>query len=218
MDSTVFDFFKNISFRHNDGKIVLNTSSIAKQLGISQQSASRYLIILEKEGYIIRRRLKYGEEVTLTEKAFEEFKNQFNALGYIINASKEVKVEGILFTGLGEGGYYISREGYVRKIKEYLNFVPFAGTLNLRIGEDYKGLSQVLSNFPGLEVEPFYHDGRKFGAIKLLRAKLSDQEVGIVLPDRTHYENVLEIISPDNLREKYRLKDGDRVQVTVLKE
>ncbi len=217
MDATIFDFLKSISLRHTDGRITLNTIKISRELGISQQSASRYLIILEREGYITRRRLRYGEEVTLTEKAFDEVKKQLNALEQIIKSSREVKVEGILFTGLGEGGYYISREGYVKKIKEYLHFVPFSGTLNLRISEEYMGVTQVINNFQGFEVEPFLQDGRKFGAIKILKAELRGNKVGIVLPDRTHYENVLEVISPENLREKYKLRDGDSIEVTVYR-
>jgi len=52
-----------------------------------------------------------------------------NTIHYILSSSKEVIVEGTLFTGLGEGSYYISRDGYVRKIKEYLDFDPFPGTI-----------------------------------------------------------------------------------------
>lgn len=196
----------------------LNTSELAKELEISQQSVSRNLIILEREGYIVRRRIGRGEEVTMTRKAFDELKDQLNTIQYILSSSKELVVEGTLFTGLGEGSYYISREGYVTRIKEFLGFEPFPGTMNLRFTDDFSSFGSIIENIPGFEVQPFEQDGRKFGAIKLLKAKVFGTQVGIVLPERTHYEKVLEIISPDNLRMKYGLKDGDKISVTIRKE
>ncbi|EQB66316.1 MAG: hypothetical protein AMDU3_IPLC00001G0482 [Thermoplasmatales archaeon I-plasma] len=218
MKPVLLDFLKTIALNHRGGKRILNTSDIAGELGISQQSVSRYLITLEREGYIIRRRVARGEEVTLTEKTFDELKDQLNTIRYILSESNDIVVEGTLFTGLGEGSYYISRDGYVSKIKEYLNFEPFPGTLNLRFTEEYSTFSTIINNIPGFDVEPFEQDGRKFGAIKLLKAHMFDAPVGVVLPERTHYDRVLEVISPSNLRLKYGLKDGDKIEITIHKE
>ena len=218
MKPVILDFLKTIALNHRGGKKILNTSDIARELGISQQSVSRYLITLEREGYIVRRRVARGEEITLTEKTFDELKDQLNTIRYILSESNDIIVEGTLFTGLGEGSYYISRGGYVSKIKEYLNFEPFPGTLNLRFTEEYSTFSTIINNIPGFEVEPFEQDGRKFGAIKLLKAQMFDATVGVVLPERTHYDRVLEVISPSNLRSKYGLKDGDKIEITIHKE
>jgi riboflavin kinase len=218
MNPLLFNFLKNIAFYHKGGKMIINTTSLSKELQISQQSVSRYLIILEREGYILRRRVRNGEEITLTGRSFDELENQFNMLKYILRSSKDIPVEGILFTGLGEGSYYISREGYTKRIKEFLDFVPFPGTLNLKLTDDFASFSSILNSLPGFEVEPFEQDGRKFGSIKLLKATMLNEMVGVVLPERTHYEKVLEIISPENLRKKYDLKDGDKISLTVYKE
>ena len=218
MKAVLIDFLKNISLNHRGGKVVLNSSEVAKELDISQQSVSRYLIALERDGYIVRRRIARGEEVTLTQRAFDELRDQLNMIQYILSSSKDIHVEGTLFTGLGEGSYYISRQGYVSKIKEFLSFEPFPGTMNLRFTDDFASFSSVINNIPGFEVEPFEQDGRKFGAIKLLRATMFGELVGIVLPERTHYERVLEIISPYNLRQRYGLKDGDKIEITIQKD
>jgi riboflavin kinase len=218
MRPVLLEFLKNISLNHKGGKKILNTAELAKDLNISQQSVSRYLINLETEGYIVRRRISRGEEVTLTQKTFDELKSQLNTIQYILSSTKEIIVEGTLFTGLGEGSYYISRDGYVMKIKEYLKFEPFPGTMNLRLTDDFSSFSSIVNNIPGFEVEPFEQDGRKFGAIKLLKAEMFDTKVGIVLPERTHYDKVLEIISPNNLRKRFNLKDGDKIRITIHKE
>ncbi|MEM0135597.1 MAG: DUF120 domain-containing protein [Thermoplasmatales archaeon] len=218
MKPVIQDFLRTIALNHKDGKKVLNTSKTARELGISQQSVSRYLITLEKEGYITRRRVARGEEVSLTQKTFDELRDQLNIIQYILSSSNEIVVEGTLFTGLGEGSYYISRQGYVNKIKEYLNFEPYPGTLNLRFTDDYSSFSTIINNIPGREVEPFEQDGRKFGAIKLIKARMFDAPVGIVLPERTHYDRVLEVISPSNLRKEYGLKDGNKIKIIIQKE
>ncbi len=217
MKPVLFEFLKTLAVSQKGGKNILSTVMVAKEMGMSQQSVSRYLITLERDGYIIRRRVARGEEITLTDKAFEEFRDQLRVIQYILNSSKEIVVEGTLFTGLGEGSYYISRNGYVSKVKEYFNFEPFPGTLNLRLTEEYSSFSPIINNIPGFDVEPFEQDGRKFGAIRLLKAKMFDEPVGIVIPERTHYDKVLEIISPHNLRERHKLKDGDRIGVTITK-
>lgn len=218
MKPVLLDFLKSIALNHKGGKMILNTSELAKDLNISQQSVSRYLILLEQDGYIVRRRTGTGEEVTMTQKTYDELKDQMNTIQYILGSSKDVFVEGTLFTGLGEGSYYISRDGYVNKIKEFLKFVPFPGTMNLRLTDDYSSFYSIVNKITGFDVEPFEQDGRKFGAIRLLRATMFENSVGIVLPERTHYERVLEIISPDNLRGKFGLKDGDKVSLTIHKE
>ena len=43
---------------------------------------------------------------------------------------------GTLETGLGEGGYYISKEGYMKQFNKKLNWQPFKGTFNLRLNDD----------------------------------------------------------------------------------
>ncbi len=218
MKPVLLDFLKYLALNHSGGKMVLNTSDLAQQLHISQQSVSRYLIMLDKDGYIVRRRVARGEEVTMTQKTFDELKDQLNTIQFILSSTREIIVEGTLFTGLGEGSYYISREGYVNGIREYLKFEPFAGTMNLRLGEDFASFSSVINSLPGFDIEAFEQDGRKFGSVKLLRARMFDQEVGIVLPERTHYDRVLEIISPEGLRNRYGLRDGEKVRITILKE
>jgi CTP-dependent riboflavin kinase len=48
-----------------------------------------------------------------------------------------VTLEGTVFTGLGEGAYYISKETYLKQLTEKLGFEPYLGTLNLKLSSDY---------------------------------------------------------------------------------
>ncbi len=48
----------------------ISTGKIAEEMQISQQSASRILIEMEKEGYIVRKLSSKGLEIKLSEKSY----------------------------------------------------------------------------------------------------------------------------------------------------
>ncbi len=217
MDPVLFDFLKMLAFISKSGLIESSTKEIAERTQLSQQSVSRYLIMLEEKGYVVRKRIKNGEEILLTEKSFNEFKREKNELEFIIKKGEYIEVEGTVFSGMGEGSYYMSRERYVEGVMKYLGFRPYPGTLNVKIDEDYSFLTLIIPSISGFHVEPFEEGGRKFGGIRLLRAELGEESCGIVIPERTHYNGVLEIISKIKLREKLVIRDNDRIKVKIFK-
>jgi len=113
--------------------VTLNSSAFARSLGLSQQTASRRLIELERLG-LIRRDVHFrGQTVILTERGVEELREVYVELKRIFEEEVgRLTVEGVVFTGLGEGAYYVSREGYRRQFVEKLGFDPYPGTLNIK--------------------------------------------------------------------------------------
>jgi riboflavin kinase len=46
---------------------------------------------------------------------------------------------------------------------------------------------------------------------------MQDLKCAIIVPEVENYpENVIEVIAPVNLREKFKLKDGDMVEVRIM--
>ncbi|MEM1550565.1 MAG: DUF120 domain-containing protein, partial [Candidatus Bathyarchaeia archaeon] len=118
-------------------------------------------------------------------------------------------VEGEVFSGLGEGAYYVSQEGYKRQFIEKLGFEPYPGTLNIKvIGGKGVALRSMLNIYPGIEIKGFRNKNRTFGSVKCFLASINDCERGaVVLAERSHYgENVLEVIAPVHLRDKLGLE------------
>ena len=125
----------------------------------------------------------------------------------------------MVFTGLGEGAYYVTREGYKRQFVEKLGFEPYPGTLNLRITDpESLRARRELDYYPGIEIRGFEAEGGTFGAGKCFRALVNDEiEAAVVIAYRSHYgPSVLEVISPVYLRGKLGLKDGDEVKVKIF--
>jgi len=201
--------------------VKVSTEYLAEKMGASQQTASRYLIQLEKTGWIKRDVTLEGCLVKITNSGMAELKKLYSSLRLIMEAEypPSVTLEGVLFTGLGEGAYYVTRDGYRRQFIEKLGFDPYPGTLNLKLTTEYDMKTQSeLEAYPGIEIEGFKDESRTFGSVRCYPAIINNKVKGAVLCAlRSHYNSsVLEVIAPAFLRSRLKLKDGNKVKVEVL--
>lgn len=120
-----------------------------------------------------------------------------------------MKIEGKVITGLGKGAYFISQDFYANEFRKNLGFLPFPGTLNVVVSEEY--LDEI--NDVKDSCENLIKPDEGFGAVKFIEAKLNDKINGaIVFPAKTtHDENYLEFIAENKLRDELALNDGDVV-------
>ena len=124
-----------------------------------------------------------------------------------------------MFTGLGEGAYYISNEVYRKQFIEKLGFDPYPGTLNIKLTSDYDVDSRKeLEAYPAIEIEGFKNADRTFGLVKCYPVMIENKVKGaLILALRSHYDvTVLEIIAPVCLRKYLNLKDGHKLKVEVM--
>lgn len=188
-------------------------------MGCSQQTASRWLRSLLKGGYIERRVELRGEHIKITGKGLEELLKVQSRLTFLLKPpSRFLTIKGEVFTGLGEGAYYVTKEGYRRQFMAKLGYKPYPGTLNLKLTRPEDLAARVeLENLPGIIIEGFHDGVRTYGSLKCLPALINGRIEGHVLfIQRTHYNaSVLELISPLNLRETLKLRDGSLVRVKV---
>jgi riboflavin kinase len=199
----------------------ISTEYLAEKLDVSQQTASRYLIELDGNGWIERRVTAEGCLIRITESGMAELQKLYTGLRYLIELANppSVILEGTVFTGLGEGAYYILKEQYRKQFIEKLGFDPYPGTLNLRLMTDYDIKTRAeLEAYPAIEVEGFTDESRTFGSVKCYSVTIENKERGaLLLALRSHYDaSVLEIISPVPLRRHLKLRDGQKVKVEVL--
>lgn len=196
----------------------LSSSDLAMELGLSQQGVSKHLLQLEREGLIERKRIGRRTGVLVSRAGAERVVAVYSKLKTAVEGrAHAMDFHGTLFTGLGEGGYYISLPGYRRQFVKLLGFDPFPGTLNLTIGQKEIELRRQLNYLDALELSGFSQGGRSYGPAKCFRARVeSKYDAGALIIERTHHgESVLELISPLDLRKTLSLKDGDQVHVTV---
>lgn len=197
--------------------VATSSGALAKRMGVSQQTASRKILELVKAGLVQRRMAARAQVLRLTPQGLDALRREYEALRAALEGqgAPTVRLTGKVATGLGEGGWYISRRGYQRAMQRLLGFEPYYGTLNVALeGAEADKLADLRAR-EGLLVEEFQDEGRTFGAVKLFRAALRGVDAAAVFPLRGHHANVLEVVAPVHLREKLGLKDGDEVTIEV---
>lgn len=216
-----FTLFKLAELGASSRTVKVSTEYLAEKTGASQQTASRHLITLEKLGWIKRTVTPEGCLTRITPQGVAKLKKLYSELRLIFESAypPSITLEGTLFTGLGEGAYYVTKEGYRKQFMEKLGFDPYPGTLNLKLTSEYdiKSLSE-LETYPAVTLEGFEDESRTYGAVRCYPAIINNKEKGAVINAlRTHYgESVIEIVSPTYLRSRLKLKDGNKVKVEIL--
>ena len=201
--------------------VKVSTEYLAEKMGLSQQTASRHLIELEKKDWIKRTITPEGCLIKITNSGKAELKKLYSDLRLVFEAAypPSVTLDGVLFTGLGEGAYYVTKEGYRKQFIEKLGFDPYPGTLNLKLTTEYDmKVRSELETYPAIELQGFENESRTFGPVKCYPAIINNKVKGAVIYAlRSHYNSsVLEIIAPSFLRSKLKLKDGNKVKVEIL--
>jgi len=199
----------------------ISTEYLAEKLGISQQTASRYLIELERKRWIQRTITPEGSLIKIDDKGTRELQKLYSNLRFVIEAAypPSVTLEGTVFTGLGEGAYYILKEHYRKQFIEKLGFDPYPGTLNLKLTSDYDLKTRTeLEAYPAIEIQGFKNEDRTFGLVKCYPATIGNKVKGALISAlRSHYDSsVVEIIAPVCLRKHLNLKDGYKVKIEIL--
>ncbi|MFH1586890.1 MAG: DUF120 domain-containing protein [Candidatus Diapherotrites archaeon] len=193
---------------------VLSTAEIASALSLSQQSASRKLRDLEKEGLIERSATPQGTKVRLTLEGRNELKKMRNDLNDLFSKKRGKKLVGKVESGIGEGRYYVSMPGYMKQFTEKIGIKIYPGTLNLKIDEIK--LKKFIEGENSIKLEPFSTSVRSFGGIEAFPVRINKTVKGaMIFPERTtHPSDIAEIIAPYYLRKKLSLKDGSKVELS----
>jgi len=193
-------------------KVRITLRELSKEIGVSPQTVLRRLDNMEKMGYL--RRQVFGKKtfVEVTPNGLKVLEDIFDEIGKILYGKY---ILGEVVSGVGEGRYYV--EQYKDKIKEYLGFTPYLGTLNLLIIFP-KTIYDALYNVKPIIIPGFTKGGRTFGDVRAYKVRINGIEGAIVVPSRTiHPPRIAEVVAPVCLREKLNLKDGSKVKVEVVK-
>lgn len=213
----MIEMLKALALMNASREVVkVSCKDLSERLGHSTQTASRRLKELEDHGLIERTVTKNGQFVAITEKGMDLLFAEYSDYRRIFENADSIKLHCTVFSGLGEGSYYVSLEGYRRQFKEKLGIDPFPGTLNLRVAKEDLTIKKRLDKEEGIKIEGFSAENRTFGPVKAFKCKVNGFQAFIVIPQRTHYPgDVLEVISDKKLRDLLNLKDGDIVELEV---
>lgn len=197
--------------------VKISSSEFTRYTSTSSKTAARVLKQLEDEQYIERQLVAGGQMVQLREKGVDLLKNEYAEYRNIFCRDRnDIDLYGNVITGLGEGQYYISRDGYMSQFRDKLGFKPYPGTLNVRLDGASAEMRERMTLIKPIVVHGFSDGERSFGGGKCYLIEIEGIRGAVVIPDRTHYPaDLLEIIAPVKLREMLRINDGDKVKIVV---
>ncbi|WP_094227088.1 winged helix-turn-helix domain-containing protein/riboflavin kinase [Methanolobus psychrotolerans] len=197
--------------------VKISSSEFMHYISASSKTAARVLKQLEEDGYISRQLVAGGQMVQLTESGVTLLKKEYADYQQIFcKVHADLELYGEVITGLGEGQYYIAKDGYMSQFRDKLDFKPFPGTLNVRLNDQSAQMRDNMDLMQPLIINGFSDGERSFGGGKCYPIEIDGIKSAVIIPDRTHYPaDLLEIIAPVKLREVLRISDGDEVKIVV---
>ena len=195
--------------------VEITSREVGQHLEVSQQAAARYLMDLSKQGLISRALGARKQRLTLTPAGVEILRKEFHAYRRVFEGPARLRFSGRVASGLGEGRYYLSQPGYIVQFQERLGYTPYPGTLNIRV--DPKELLRIdgLRDWDGVRIDGFPASGRTFGGATCYGGRINGRGCHLIRPDRSHYQDVVELIASESLRESLGVRDGDTVSVEI---
>ena len=199
--------------------VTVTTSSLGKNIKKSQQAASKHLLELEQNQFIERIITGRNISVKITPKGFSEMVKLSAILQKSLNSSpSHVEIKGTLVSGMGEGAYYMALKGYTKQFKTKIGYVPFPGTLNIRLNQKIQQEAvKQFETLEGIKIKSFSDGKRTYGWVKCFPAKLNNSiNCELIILERTHHDDsIIELISEICMRKTGKLKDGSKVSIKV---
>jgi len=194
----------------------VSCSELSDALDTSDQTVSRRLRSLEESGVVEREMLSDGQWIEVTDEGASVLRREYDDYRRIFEGDDTVELVGEIVSGMGEGKYYISLDGYVEQFVEKLGYEPFPGTLNLSLDDESTRRRRALESADGTLIEEWENEERTFGAVTCYEASIDGEEGHVIRPHRSHYpDDTLELIAPVKLRKELGVDYGDTLTVEV---
>lgn len=126
--------------------------------------------------------------------------------------------EGVVTSGLKKAGKFMQKKTYQKQYKNKLGFIPYNGTLNIKLKSDIE-----------IDLKEKYNEdlkiikgNEKLGDVYFLNADIStiDKKISkkgaILFPTKTvHKLDTIEFVASENLRETMHVKDNSQVIISI---
>lgn len=120
------------------------------------------------------------------------------------------RLEGKIKSGFGEARFWTNKISKV--FEEKYNIKIFPGTLNIEIGQEYildKNEKILPQEYNG-DYEVLVQKCKIFESVAyIVRPEINNRKGG------AHPLNIIELVSDQNLRKTYNLKDNDKVEIEI---
>jgi riboflavin kinase len=199
--------------------VEVTSTSVGTEISKSQQATSKIILELENQNFIERIKMGHGFRIHVTEKGTEMVKDVSSLLISAINFSNPtIIIEGVIVSGIGEGGYYMSLPGYKKQFESRLGYIPYAGTLNVKVSDNPSLRNRKkIERIPYILIKGYNDAKRTYGWVKCFPVTINDTpniDAHLLILERSHYdESLVEIISSVPIKDSLRLRNGDKIKI-----
>lgn len=204
-----------------DNFVNFTSTDIGIEINKSQQAASKIILDLQELKYVERVKKGHSYLIRVTEEGLESVKKMSDFLNMALYSLPEnINFNGVLVSGMGEGKYYMSLDGYRKQFLRRIGYIPFPGTLNIKLIDSLSLENRAkIESFRYQLIDGFHDSERTYGWVKCYPVIINGNNnirSDLLILERTHHDkNMLEIISPVNIKKVLRLKNGNNVKVTM---
>jgi CTP-dependent riboflavin kinase len=133
------------------------------------------------------------------------------------------KIDGIIFSDLGEAGRFMALEWVQEALRRQLGFAPFPATLNLRPkGRPDAGAWQTVQT--ELKRIDLFPAESGFCAAKLFLVDINTPAANgplirgaVLLPEVANYpKDKIEVVAPMRLKDQFGVRDGDQLTLEFV--
>lgn len=206
-----------MSLGAHDNFVDITTTELGRAIGKSQQAASKHMQELENDRLVERAPSGRNYSVRITQKGHDEMMRLHRILDSGMSQSpRTITLRGKLVSGMGEGAYYMSLEGYTRQFQERLGYIPFPGTLNVMLEKESVESAKKLDAMPGTRIDGFSDGRRTYGWVKCFGATANSVKANLIRLERTHHDPfIVELISRYSIRSRAKLSTGSAVIINI---
>ncbi|NLL20627.1 MAG: HAD-IA family hydrolase [Firmicutes bacterium] len=129
--------------------------------------------------------------------------------------TEEKQIEGKIISGKGEAYVFLQLDWVKEQFLEKSGFIPFPGTLNLKVeAGDFDFLRRLAFSRGGRLIPP---PGEELCEGRLLPVRVGGIMAAAVFPMvDDYYSDILELVAPVKLRQHLGLRDNNPLQLTVV--
>ncbi len=125
-----------------------------------------------------------------------------------------MKIIGTVQSGTKKASKMLMISNYKNMIEEICRYIVYTGTLNLKVND--KALAYVKEKMKTASlIQGFVYKGVEYSKIRLIECYIKHKKAHILIHKHTFKNDIIEIISSCNLRQTYKLKDGDKIEITI---
>lgn len=202
-------------------ELKISSSELGDQLDISTQTANRRLQNLWDAGLIYRQSVTDGQYVFIRKEGEQILWNEYEQYREIFESPQDIELTGTVVEGMGKGKHFVSLSGYSEQFEEKFGYTPFPGTLNVELSPASARTWSRLREIDPIRIEGWSDGETTYGPVYSYPGKIEANEqvykpVHVIVPERTeHEEDNLEVVAPEELRERLDIESGSQVIIYV---